>query len=189
MSWIEDTLQSNGTLINKLNIKDADKLFELESRISQLKYRSLVLHPIIITDMNSLKLIHRELFSDVYTWAGEYRPGNFHKNATEFFPVERFEFAISDLNFQVEHINQQNYHSQSALIQDLAKLLLDINNFHPFREGNGRSQRLFITLLAKQKRIELHLQKNDPAYDSYMQAAIADNTEMMVTALQKSIQA
>ncbi|GAA3608752.1 Fic/DOC family protein [Secundilactobacillus similis] len=187
MSWITDTLQGNGTLINKLNITNAHRLFIAESRISQVRYQEIIDHPITIKDIESLKVIHYKLFGDIYSWAGEFRTGNFHKYSTEFFPVSRFKYAIEDLNTQISHFNRQSYHSTETQLYDLAQLLLDIKMFHPFREGNGRTQRLFITLIAEQNGITLHLKKSSPAYDSYMQAAVADNLKMMVEALTKAI--
>lgn len=94
---------------------------------------------------------------------------------------------IEDLNTQINHFNKQSYYSTETQLNDLAQLLLDSNMFHPFCEGNGRTQRLFITLIAEQNGLTLHLKKSSPTYDSYMQAAIADDLKMMVKALTKAI--
>ncbi|MFT8318129.1 MAG: Fic family protein [Sporolactobacillus sp.] len=177
MDWIKNTLQPNGTLKNKLNIKSAKALQELEFRLTQYKYRSIPEYKMMSID--DLKKIHYWLFSDLYDWSGEYRTGDFHKDGTDFFPVSRFDFAIENLNQQIEHVNKTNYRSDLALAIDLGKLLLDINMFHPFREGNGRTQRLFITLLAKQKGKMIHLRKSDPAYNNYMTASINDDNQLM----------
>ncbi|MFX3616534.1 MAG: Fic/DOC family protein [Sporolactobacillus sp.] len=177
MDWIKKTLQPNGTLKNKLNIKSAKALQELEFRLTQYKYRSIPEYRIMRID--DLKKIHCWLFSDLYVWSGEYRTGDFHKDGTDFFPISRFDFAIENLNRQIEHVNKANYRSDLALAIDLGKLLLDINMFHPFREGNGRTQRLFVTLLAKQKGKMVHLRKGDPAYNNYMTASINDDNQLM----------
>ncbi|MCH4163319.1 MAG: Fic family protein [Lentilactobacillus diolivorans] len=185
MDWIRQTLQTNGTLKNKFNIKDSEALQELEFRLTQYKYRSIPTSK--ITDINDLKRIHRWLFSDLYDWAGEYRPGDFGKGTTEFFPRSRFESAIKNLNQQIQHINQTSYQSDLVFATDLGKLMFDINVFHPFREGNGRAQRLFIQQLAKQNGKDLHIRKSDPAYPTYMNATINDDYHLMAQAILKAI--
>lgn len=181
MGWVEDTLQANGTLKNKLGITDSRKLAEVELRIVTLKYESAP--SIEIKSIEQLSVLHAWLFSDLYDWAGKYRPGDFQKGATIFFPHDRFPLAIENLNYQIDVINQTSYRSIKKLSQDLARLLLDINNFHPFREGNGRAQRLFIVMFAKQKGAALKLSKNSSSYKTYMHACKNDDLDEMIRIL------
>ncbi|WP_125769072.1 hypothetical protein [Companilactobacillus furfuricola] len=72
MGWIEETIQDNGTLKNKLGIKDADKLAKVESRIVTSKFECPL--KLKINNIDQLNTIHHWLFSDLYEWAGKYRP-------------------------------------------------------------------------------------------------------------------
>ncbi|WEV37596.1 Fic family protein [Lactobacillus sp. ESL0677] len=184
--WIKQTLQPNGTLKNKLNITDADKLAEAEYRITQARYIGASRYE--IKDVSALNQIHEYLFGDIYDWAGKYRPGDYHKGNTKFFPRKLFENAIKDINRKIDHINEVDYKSDSVLAVDLADLLLEVNQFHPFREGNRRTQRLFIIMLARQKGKTMHLSKVAPAYEDYMTACKRDDNDLMAQAIMKAFQ-
>ncbi|AKP67682.1 Fic/DOC family protein [Companilactobacillus ginsenosidimutans] len=185
MSWIEETLQPNGVLKNKLGISDGNKLAKLEYEITTLKGESILVPR--IQSIDDLKKIHGWLFKDLYDWAGEFREGDFYKGNTNFFPRSRFSIAIPNLDQQIKHINDTKYAHKLLLITDLAKLLIDLNNFHPFREGNGRTQRKFITLLAKQNGLLIHITPPFEQYDDYMKASVNDDEELMARVLIDSI--
>jgi len=69
---------------------------------------------------------------------------------------------------------------KSAIAASLAKILDDLNHFHPFREGNGRTQRLAIELLAREKGYDLNLNPpdNQNMYTIYMRGSIEENREL-----------
>lgn len=186
MSWIDETLQPNGTLINKLGVTDQDELREMERLIVLAKFQTIPDYQ--IETINDLRKIHFWLFSDIYDWAGKFRPGDFHKGNTVFFPRDRFQFAIDDLNRQITKINQTHYSNNSIFASDVARLLLDINNFHPFREGNGRSQRLMIQLLSVQKGFEVHIDRGTVNYEKYMDASISDNHSKMTAVIMNELE-
>ncbi len=185
MSWIDQTLQENGTLKNRAGVLDKKVLQKLEFRITQVKYLSIPNYS--ITSIDDLKKVHYWLFSDLYSWAGKYRPGDFSKDNTVFQPRKLFDVAVVYLNKQIKHINDSDYATKSLFAIDMGQLLIDINHFHPFREGNGRAQRLFITLLARQKGYEVHLGKADPVYQSYMRASIDDDAQTMSKVIMESL--
>ncbi|MCH4009399.1 Fic/DOC family protein [Companilactobacillus sp.] len=179
MSWIDETLQPNGTMINKLAITDSTELAEIERLIVSAKYVSIPDYR--IESIDTLKKIHFWLFSDLYSWAGKFRTGDFQKGNTVFFPRERFYIAISDLNNQISEIVNSRAISKDDLAIESAGLLLDINNFHPFREGNGRTQRLFIQLLIRQMGFNFDLSRGSLNYKIYMDASINDDKKKMAT--------
>lgn len=181
----DDALLPNGTFKNKVHITDQNALQALEYRITKLKYRTLPNYS--ITNIDVLKKIHAWLFSDLYPWAGQYRTVNLSKGSTNFMPYQLFHEAIPYLNQQIDNLNTTNYPSKTLFATDLGQLLTDINHFHPFREGNGRTQRLFITRLADQNGFEMHLARNSPTYDLYMQASIRDSADLMTKAVLKSL--
>lgn len=136
----------NGTLRNKANIRNAEKLSDYEYRtvakntLWLLNRRRLF----IPNGVDDLAKIHKFLFGEIYDWAGEFRNYYLSKNGTDFMPPTAFKAAFHNINLQVKTINLQNKPNNF----NYAKLLDSVNYLHPFREGNGRTTRLFIQLIA-----------------------------------------
>lgn len=134
-------------LINKLDIRDADKLFEAEVELTFIRLQELQENPIRGKyDFNHLKAIHKHIFQDLYDWAGKERTVEIGKG--NLFCTTRFiqEYAKSVFS---------KYYSQCYKAKDcwndfvkaLADNYGDLNALHPFREGNGRAQREFARLV------------------------------------------
>lgn len=142
--WISKTLYSNSVLKNKLHIHDAAELEKKENELSARNALFLLQKKPQIKDINDLKKIHQFLFGELYDWAGKYRPGNFSKNGYQFFDFTRFDFAEKDINSMLHK------HPKTTLLsaKDYAELLDAINFMHPFREGNGRSCKIFLSAYA-----------------------------------------
>ena len=142
--WISETLYSNGTLKNKLHIHNAQKLSNIEYLRTTIKSIILLDQKPKTTSIKDLGKIHKFMFSDLYDWAGKYRKGNFQKNGYTFFDYQRFNFAEEDIDNLLQRL-----HKKGALTNyDYAELLDKINFMHPFREGNGRSAKLFLDCLS-----------------------------------------
>lgn len=137
-------------LKNKLNIHNPDKLQEAERRLS--KYREIELLNDGIKgrfDFEHLRAIHRYLFQDVYDWAGEVRTVDIAKGNLfcRCFAIE------SEAERIFTELKQEKYLKNlkaGGIAKRLAYYLAEINALHPFREGNGRTQREFIRQLAYQ---------------------------------------
>jgi len=136
-------------LINKLNITDASVLDDAEREITALR-TALLLDSHMPGDFNArhLKAMHKELFGDLYEWAGEIRLVNISKGS-EFC---RYEYIDEQLDGLLNKLKTENYLRDCADLPSLAKRLAhylgEINAIHPFREGNGRVQRMFVEHLA-----------------------------------------
>ncbi len=144
-------------LINKLNITDDEDLFNAERELVSLRTYELNEKPLKGNfDFEYLKSIHKYLFQDVYRWAGDIRNCNIAKQDL-FCLTEHIESFASDvfdtLKNEIYFIDYDN----ETTLDKLVDLFADINALHPFREGNGRSQRLFIESLAKINGIYLDL--------------------------------
>lgn len=137
-------------LINKLNIKNQQELNNVEKQL-------VLLNASIIeksTDFNNVdfsfyKSLHKQLFGDLYDWAGTLRSLNISKKGTVFCDVEQLE-KIGNIKFK--KLAEMNYFrdlSRSDFVYQLTEFYNDMNMLHPFREGNGRTLRLFITLLIR----------------------------------------
>ena len=149
------------TLINKLDIHDSNKLFNLERQIVQAK--SFILRQnvkIYGFDKQHFLGIHKFLFEDLYPFAGKTRTENISKGE---FTFANWEFIDEQLDYLLNKLKSENYLenlSKEDLSKRLAFYLSELNVLHPFREGNGRTIREFIRELAYKNGYVLDLTKN-----------------------------
>ena len=130
-------------LINKLDIRDEQKLSEAEAAIVFGKLTMLKQNPVQgAFDFEHYKQMHHFLFCDIYDWAGQIRDINLSKKGTDFVSADQIA-ACAESCFQ----RLQSFHaeelSQRELAEEVADFYHTINMLHPFREGNGRVQRAF----------------------------------------------
>lgn len=134
-------------LINKLNIRDAAVLSAAERELTSLRLAVAKSQPITgHFDRKHLMRMHKYLFSDVYSWAGQFRKVDIAKG-NQFCLVYNLTTYADNLFAKLE---KENYliSSEANVPERLAWYLSELNVLHPFREGNGRVQRLFIEYLA-----------------------------------------
>jgi len=140
---------ATGILRNSLGVTDVNELDKAEADITAGLIASLVEHPVPGNfDLMHLRDIHRELFSSIYTWAGELRTVEITKGETRFANAEFLEQAANKLFEELHEENLLKELSDEDYIRRLAHYYSEVNILHPFREGNGRTQRAFFTLLA-----------------------------------------
>ncbi|WP_412058716.1 Fic/DOC family protein [Bartonella sp. DGB2] len=140
----------SGLLRNELGITDQAELDRAETAFSAIRACELEEEPIPINfDLDYLRHVHRTLFGAVYSWAGELRTVDLFKGNMRFANVNMLESAGHQI-FQ-ELKKEQNLHGlDTDMFSKRAGYYLgEINVLHPFREGNGRSQRVFIGQLAR----------------------------------------
>lgn len=144
-------------LINKLNIKNDKDLYDAERALVLLRNNELLDNPMKGNfDFKHLKEIHRFLFQDIYAWAGDIRNCNIAKN--DLFCLSNYIDSYADEIFN--NLISKKYFIEYDFeykIIELAKFFSDLNALHPFREGNGRTQREFIEQLASINGIKLDL--------------------------------
>jgi len=138
-------------LVNSLGITDTQLLSRAEQDISSAAYAELILSPVSPTfDFNHLCSIHGHLFGDVYPWAGTPRKTEIAKSGKLFLPYR----LIQDVSREVFiSLHQEQLLAGLAMLEfaeRAAYYLGRINTIHPFREGNGRAQRIFLDQLAEQ---------------------------------------
>ena len=171
----------NGVLHNIAKIDDekiliAFESFKVSKRIEELSEKSVE-----IKDSNSLLTIHHYLFQDVYEWAGKVRTVNISKDGKPFFDGERFNMGFKYIDNLILEYRALNKTNRKGIAHKLAEILDTVNYLHPFREGNGRTQREFLRVLALEK--ELHLNLNPPdnknIYERYMKGTIESNLNIL----------
>lgn len=133
-------------LENKLGITDAAELARVEEQISKRKavelFESGRLDSLAAGTFNTLAEIHRYLFNEIYDFAGQVREVNLAKGTFRFAPVMYLKTAL-------EHIDAM----PQSTFDEIVEKYVEMNVAHPFREGNGRSTRIWLDLILKQ---ELH---------------------------------
>lgn len=135
-------------LKNELGIKDEKELDAAEREITSLKIAKLNDEPLEgELNFDYVKRIHKYLFDGIYEWAGEVRRTDISKGNI-FCQHELIEVNAEVLFNELKSENYLEGLDKETIIKRLAYYLGDLNTIHPFREGNGRVQRLFIRELA-----------------------------------------
>jgi cell filamentation protein len=163
-----------GLLRNLQDITSSDILLFVESSAVTKRLHELYESPIKIEGIDSLLKIHRHLFQDIYVWAGKKRIVEISKDGKQFFPTSHFENAFRYIDQLIIEFKKIPNDNKLQLADKLAEILDNVNYLHPFREGNGRTQREFLRLLASEKGLTLILNPPDNAdvYDRYMKGTI-----------------
>ncbi len=170
-----------GLLRNIQGITESEVLLFVESGAVTKRLQELYKNPIKITTIDNLFEIHRLLFQDIYVWAGKKRTVEISKNGKQFFPIDLFDNAFTYIDSLIAEFKRIPKDNKIKLAEKLAEILDNVNYLHPFREGNGRTQREFIRLLANEKELNLNLNPpdNKSVYDRYMMGTIESNTEIL----------
>lgn len=180
-----------GTLRNLVDITDHDVLLFVESAAVTKRLQELYENPIKIKGIESLFSIHRYLFQDIYSWAGKNRIVEISKDGKQFFPTTHFEHAYRFIDTLISDYKKTRRDNKQQLSEKLAEILDNLNYLHPFREGNGRTQREFLRILALEKGLTLNLNPpdNKSIYDQYMQGTINSDvktlTELILELIEK----
>lgn len=142
-----------GFLRNKLGARTKVALDEAEGDLSFARLVQLMDHPPKPTgDLDELRATHRHLFQDVYEWAGEVRTVDIRKNvegAEYFLPVWMIGRSAGYAAEELRADNNLHGMDRDRFIGRLAYHYDQFNYVHPFREGNGRTQRVFWNRVAR----------------------------------------
>jgi len=140
---------ATGVLRNRLGIADQSTLEQAEADLVAARSYQLSRAPLKGRfDPPHLQAIHKHLFGDLYHWAGVLRTIDISKGGSRFADYERIESAAVPM---FQHLEKENHLAglgPDAFSHRAAYYLGELNALHPFREGNGRAQREFISHLA-----------------------------------------
>lgn len=133
-------------LENKLGITDSAELAREEERISKIRavelFETGILDRLEPGKFIALQAIHKHLFQDIYDFAGEMRRVNIAKGNFRFAPLMYLEAALQNIDKMPQ-----------STFDEIVEKYVEMNIAHPFREGNGRSMRIWLDLILKK---ELH---------------------------------
>lgn len=131
-------------LENKLGITDSPLLAEAEERISKKKavelFESGLLNKWEAGTFSSLRSIHKYLFEEIYDFAGEIRTVNIAKGNFRFAPLMYLEAALANIDKMPQ-----------STFNEIVEKYVEMNIAHPFREGNGRSTRIWLDCILKKE--------------------------------------
>lgn len=149
-------------LENKLGIKDAAELARMEEKISKKKalelFESGLLNSLNAGKFEALAQIHKFLFDEMYYFAGEVRNVNVSKGSFRFAPVMYLEQALAHIDLMPQNT-----------FEEIIEKYVEMNIAHPFREGNGRSTRIWLDLILK-KELGLVVDWNEVDKEDYLLA-------------------
>lgn len=155
-------------LVNRYDVRDPDLLKALEYKFAVARELELAVKPLDNRfDFDSLKAIHRHVFQDTYDWAGETRDLDFAKRSkatglvSRFTPLADMHRKIAEFNHFIASNNQLKDLKKPEFIRLFAEVQSRLNELHPFREGNGRSTRIFMAQLARDAGYEFDISAID----------------------------
>jgi cell filamentation protein len=171
-----------GLLRNLQDISDPDVLLFVESSAVTKRLQELYENSIKIKGVDSLFEIHKHLFHDIYGWAGKKRTVEISKDGKQFFPTSHFDNAFRYIDRLITEFKKIPKDNKKMLAEKLGEILDNVNYLHPFREGNGRTQREFLRLLAFEKGLTLNLNPPDniSVYERYMKGVIESDVQTLI---------
>jgi cell filamentation protein len=136
------------TLRNRWGVRDAAELTRREAAITAARLAELAERPTPGNfDLAHLQAFHRRIFGDVYEWAGQIRTVSIAKDDLFALP-QHIEPYLGGVLRQLRAEDYLHGIGRERLIDLLTHYFAEINSAHPFREGNGRTQRAFLSQLA-----------------------------------------
>lgn len=150
------------TLENKLGITSSAELATQEERLSKKRalelFESGMLNKLEPGTFKTLQVIHKQLFMDIYDFAGKVRSVNIAKGGFRFVPA----MYLLDALKQIERMPQSTF-------DKIIEKYVEMNVAHPFREGNGRSTRIWLDLILK-KELQLVIDWSKVNKEDYLSA-------------------
>ena len=171
----------SNVLKNKLNIRDNKLLKTAEEEITLIKQMELLKNPIKGNFSQAhLMNIHKFIFEDIYSFAGKIRREQISKADTMFYPPNLIDRELDKVFAKIKEKNMLRETDEEKVFDNLAYVMGELNIIHPFREGNGRSIREFIRLMAKRMGYDLNWGNVDK--EELLEASIlsVDNYKVLI---------
>src|SRR6476646_9570606 len=145
------TYPGTDVLRNILDIRDPQQLAAFEANATAARLIELDDRPLVGRfDVAHLRSIHQHIFQDVYRWAGEFRSVNISKGGHLFGVATFIEPALQEVLRKLSEERHLKALDAGKFAARAGYYMGEINAIHPFRDGNGRTQREFIRELAVQ---------------------------------------
>ena len=176
-------------LKNKLNIRDNTVLKTAEEEITLIKQMELLKNSLKGNFTKShLMNIHKFIFEDIYPFAGKIRREKISKADTMFYPPELIDRELDKLFTKIKEDKMLKEASGEKFFDNMAYIMAELNIIHPFREGNGRTIREFVRLMAKHRGYNLNWGKVDKEFLLKASIESVDDYRVLVKALKLCVQ-
>lgn len=153
--------EGTDTLRNKLGILDAQVLDSVERRLTKERVREGLPEEATHPTIDGLKAIHHHLLQDVYEWAGEFRRYTTGRGPAPFAVPEQIEPYLAKTFGQLAAENDLKGLNADDFAARSAHYVSEINAVHPFIDGNGRTQRLWLRNMADRAGYKIELESGD----------------------------
>ena len=183
MTWDPYLDLQSGLLRNRLGITDARQQRHVEAELTASRIYDLIRSPIPgAYDLAHLRAFHRQIFQDLYDWAGELRTVSIGRGRLFSLP-QHLEADAAELFGWLARAEYLRGRDRAAFVDDLTELYADLNALHPFRDGNGRTQRAFLGQLAVDAGHPIHWAAMDPAENNAASKAAQEGDNDALRAL------
>ena len=178
-------------LKNKFHTKDRNFLQKIEKPFTAKRTEEFKKQPLPEKiDYEYFKSIHAYIFQDIYEWAGKQRTVDLAKDGHIFCRVKDIEDTARNIFSKINKENNFKGTTKKELANKLSNLFFELNELHPFREGNGRTQREFLKNIAKinnyelsfrnissEEMIEISINKDTPILTVKINAGLSPKTK------------
>lgn len=157
-------------LRNLLELRDSSQLESTERALVMRRSEQLYAGNVEISrtfDGQHLQAIHRHLFAEIYAWAGEYRTVDFSKRVVSddplrpYLPHQGIERWLTEMGAAVRDIPWSEL-DRDNMVTEISEIHTYLNYSHPFREGNGRTARIFLEHLVEETAFRLDFDRVNP---------------------------
>lgn len=156
LNWRGYFIPGTKVLRNRVGAQTIEALRDAENDLVEVRLIELREAPELLGDrgydLAFLQAIHRQLFQDVYPWAGELRTVGIEKGDEPFCPPASIRQPMEHVAGEIRRLSKLRAVPESDLARTIAYLYDYVNFAHPFREGNGRATREFFDLLLSERR-------------------------------------
>lgn len=165
--------EGTSILKNKLNIRDEQKLIDIEAQlfIANVLNIDSIINKINIQSYKSIQLVHYFLFQELYSWAGKFRTLNIYKSEQALYGLSITYSDEKQIESDLEKVFNWsktihwNYDNEK-LVEDFANFMIELWRIHPFREGNTRTTSVYMHLFAEVNQLEFNgeILSQNPGY-------------------------
>lgn len=165
---------------NRLNIRQQQRLEQAAYEMTALRAATIELGP-LVRGLPHLRTIHRQLYQDIFDWAGQLREVDIYQGDTPFC---HFAYIEKEGNALMQDLEEEGYLvglEKAKFVERLAHYYCEINVLHPFRVGSGLAQRIFFEQLAIHAGYQLSWQGIEEAWNQANQSgAMGDLTALQM---------
>jgi len=148
----------SNVLKNKLKLTDKGRLYAVENAVATFRIEEILQHGTIRINqfgINTLSRLHAFVFGDIYSFAGKFRLEDIARDGSRFCPKETIKMELTKLSQGIIRGGNFALDDLGRFVQHISAVHAVLNSIHPFRDGNCRTIRLFLTILARNAGYEL----------------------------------